>query len=113
MGTNNYTTKTCIDCGAVMENCGAARKRCPECVKIWARIQSANRKVLQRERARLGMVISKTVSTVSNDYCKDCICYFGDSENNKCCNYIFIHGTKRPCPPGKDCTVKEKKKNSS
>lgn len=25
----------------------------------------------------------------------------------KCCNYILDTGRKRPCPPGKDCTVKE------
>ena len=25
------------------------------------------------------------------------------------CEYIFIEGHRRPCPGGKDCTVKEKK----
>jgi len=107
MGANNYTTKTCIECGAVMENCGVARKRCPECARIWARVQNAIAKERQRERTRLGIVIPKIAPIVSNEYCEDCICYYGDSENNKCCNYIFIHGTKRPCPPGKDCTVKK------
>ena len=27
-----------------------------------------------------------------------------------CCNYIFHKDERRPCPPGKGCTVKEKKK---
>ena len=27
-----------------------------------------------------------------------------------CCNYIFMEGKRRPCPPGKDCTVKTKKR---
>ena len=27
-----------------------------------------------------------------------------------CCNYIFDMGHSRPCPPGKHCTVKTKKK---
>ena len=26
------------------------------------------------------------------------------------CEYIFFTGHQRPCPPGKDCTVKEKRK---
>lgn len=26
------------------------------------------------------------------------------------CEYIFITGHRRPCPPGKDCTVKDEKK---
>lgn len=27
-----------------------------------------------------------------------------------CCNYIFKVGQRRPCPPGKGCTVKETRK---
>lgn len=26
------------------------------------------------------------------------------------CNYILLTGKKRPCPPGKDCTVKKEKR---
>nr|DAQ80227.1 MAG TPA: hypothetical protein [Caudoviricetes sp.] len=35
--------------------------------------------------------------------------FFGYYEGNRCCNYIFVHGEKRPCPPGKDCTERRKK----
>ena len=31
-------------------------------------------------------------------------CYMG------CCNYLLMTGKRRPCPPGKDCTVKYKPK---
>ena len=42
--------------------------------------------------------------------CKGCI-YFGwIGGYHGCCNYIFIAGERRPCPPGKDCTVKKTKK---
>lgn len=109
MGVNNYTTKTCIDCGAVMENCGVARKRCPDCVKIWARIQSANAKARAKERARLDIVAPETTSAGPDKHCEGCFYYRGEYVNNKCCNYIFIRGTKRPCPPGEGCTVKEER----
>lgn len=39
--------------------------------------------------------------------CDGCIYFIG--EYHKCCNYIFVKGERRPCPPGKDCTVREEK----
>ena len=44
---------------------------------------------------------------VANDkYCNGCI-YKGVVENHlPCCNYIFMEDKRRPCPPGKGCTVK-------
>lgn len=41
--------------------------------------------------------------------CKGCVYlgYIGGELG--CCNYIFMKGHSRPCPPGKECTVKEKK----
>lgn len=41
--------------------------------------------------------------------CKGCI-YFGWVARFGCCNYIFMEDKRRPCPPGKGCTVKETKK---
>lgn len=40
-----------------------------------------------------------------------CGCQYSShgTANNIFCNYIFIEGHRRPCPGGKDCTVKEKK----
>lgn len=45
-------------------------------------------------------------------YCVGCWYFFGYHDGGKCCNYIFVRGKKRPCPPGKDCTERrEKTKN--
>jgi hypothetical protein len=51
-------------------------------------------------------------------YCEGCVYFQG--EITKMCSYIFVKGKSRPCPPGKDCTVKierkryrEKKKRST
>ena len=41
--------------------------------------------------------------------CYGCI-YSGWIGDHLGCNYIFIMNKRRPCPPGKDCTVKLKKK---
>lgn len=39
--------------------------------------------------------------------CDGCYHYRGCGHPDyKCCNYIFDVGTRRPCPPGKDCTVR-------
>lgn len=40
--------------------------------------------------------------------CTGCRYFFGRFEHNRCCNYIFVMGKRRPCPPGKLCTVREK-----
>lgn len=39
--------------------------------------------------------------------CSGCRYFFGTYLVNRCCNYIFIEDRRRPCPPGKGCTVKE------
>ena len=45
----------------------------------------------------------------SRKYCVGCRYFFGYYEGSRCCKYIFVHGEKRPCPPGKDCTERRKK----
>lgn len=39
--------------------------------------------------------------------CQGCLHYYGAYEGNRCCNYIFDTGKRRPCGPGEACTVKE------
>lgn len=47
---------------------------------------------------------------VDNKKCRTCV-YFGGSFDECCtCNYIFVHGTRRPCPLGSACTVKKPRK---
>lgn len=36
--------------------------------------------------------------------CTGCRYFFGAYEGVRCCNYIFVVGHRRPCPPGKECT---------
>lgn len=43
-------------------------------------------------------------------HCLDCSYCKGNTEADLCCCYIFITGKRRPCPPGKGCTEKIKRK---
>ena len=43
--------------------------------------------------------------------CAGCV-YFGWVSYMGCCNYFLKTGKRRPCPPGKDCTVKQKRKKA-
>ena len=36
--------------------------------------------------------------------CEGCFHFYGNYTENRCCNYIFDMGKKRPCPPGEQCT---------
>lgn len=38
--------------------------------------------------------------------CMGCFHWYGLYPVNRCCNYIFDTGHRRPCPPGDGCTEK-------
>lgn len=46
------------------------------------------------------------MQNANDKYCDDCIYRGRISFNTPCCDYIFIEGKMRPCPPGTACTVK-------
>lgn len=41
--------------------------------------------------------------------CEGCVYYalLGNNTEQKACHYILVEGHRRPCDPGKDCTVKK------
>ena len=45
-------------------------------------------------------------------YCRACAgcIYMGWAGWYGCCNYLFMTDKRRPCPPGKNCTVKTTRK---
>lgn len=47
---------------------------------------------------------------MTDKYCYDCIYWQGHDEHCMCCHYLLVTDKRRPCPPGKDCTVKIKRK---
>jgi hypothetical protein len=43
---------------------------------------------------------------VTTSFCRGCIYQGYAGGYQRCCDYIFKVGKPRPCPPGKDCTVR-------
>ena len=44
-------------------------------------------------------------------HCQDCFYYKNIYDNAWYCAYVFIEDKKRPCKPGKECTVKIRRKD--
>ncbi|MBP3305272.1 MAG: hypothetical protein J6L24_04810 [Oscillospiraceae bacterium] len=59
-----------------------------------------------RENAHAEAVKSK----ICDKNCYDCRYFWGNTDFDACCNYIFAAGKRRPCDPGTGCTVKVKRK---
>ena len=38
--------------------------------------------------------------------CEGCRYFHGDYLYNRCCNYIFVTGHRRPCKAGENCSVR-------
>ena len=97
----------CEDCGLLMKNVHCRTIRCPECARKYN-----NRSKAQRMREIRGEAPKpKPTTPIRNPnakYCEGCVYYEGGF--TKMCSYIFIKGKSRPCPPGKDCTVKIERK---
>lgn len=94
--------KACEDCGVLMTNVHFLRKHCYECAK-------KRRKEYQSQYVKEKRTTQKPQVRITNankKYCKGCVYWGGFYEHNACCNYIFIEGHSRPCPPGKGCTEK-------
>ena len=99
----------CGDCGLLLKNVYSNTKRCPTCARVHARKRNRYRHL---ETGRTKSLV-KSIPTLDHRYCEGCVYYGGDYEITKCCNYIFIEDKRRPCPPGKDCTVKVKRRSKA
>ena len=49
---------------------------------------------------------------VCDSYCTNCVYYVGYSDTGLCCNYYIATDKRRPCDPGKGCTVRVLRKKS-
>ena len=101
-GAHTRDTK-CCGCGVLMENVSTSRKRCTECAREYS---NKRKKQRMREIRGVSQVMPSPIRNPNAKYCEGCVYFGGDYECTKCCNYIFVNGERRPCPPGKDCTVK-------
>jgi hypothetical protein len=90
-----------------MEQVHPVRKRCPECGKKRTQEQFKTYKTAKNSKGKLGCA---PIINPNKKHCEGCIYWGGGYMGSECCNYIFIKRERRPCPAGKDCTVKVKGK---
>lgn len=109
MGIFDKVDKPCEDCGAMMFDVAPMRKFCLECAK---KREKKNKKKYRtvRPTGKTDKKIMPPISNPNEKYCRDCYYWTGMNSGCYCCNYIFYEDRKRPCPPGKDCTVKRRKR---
>lgn len=111
MAKQRPVDKPCIDCGVLMIGVAPNLQRCPDCIK------KRNRKMHQRAEERKRRYEMKRghgtpISNPNAEYCEGCAYWYCDN-NVKCCNYIFEEDRRRPCPPGKGCTVRKEKRKET
>lgn len=100
-GGDRRKDTVCCDCGIPLPGVGAKRKRCPDCAE--------KRKMLWHVEHR-GVVPRGVTAEELQRPCKGCSYLGGGIYIDRTCNYIFMEGHRRPCPPGERCTVKKLKK---
>ena len=107
MACRKRVDKHCADCGVLMVDVPDVRIYCFDCAKKHAiERQIEYNRVRQQKRKASSETPQVPVVNPNKKYCKGCWYWGADYINNACCNYIFIKGHSRPCPPGKDCTEK-------
>ena len=94
--------KPCEGCGVIMTNVNPKKRFCPDCVKQWQKEYQRQ----YRERIAEDKKPQVIISNPYRKYCKGCVYWGGGFDGTDCCNYIFIEGHSRQCPPGKGCTKK-------
>lgn len=97
--------KPCEDCGVLMVDVAPMQKYCPVCAKKRVKKNKASYRDRKADK--------QYMSPISNEnakYCKGCYYWGGVNVGSVCCNYIFYEDRKRPCPPGKGCTEKRRKR---
>ena len=52
----------------------------------------------------------RRIIKMGSPYCRGCIYRSGNNDDINICNYYLTTGIRRPCPAGKDCTVRKSKR---
>lgn len=104
-----YEDKICVCCGKTIPKAHHKTMYCDECKDIYQRKTQKEYQTEYRERKRAEKAKyapPKPQEKTTDKFCRGCI-YF---DYYKCCNYFLVTGKHRPCPPGKGCTEKKKRR---
>lgn len=110
MAGTKKVDKNCEDCGVLMTNVAPLRRLCYDCARKRKRAGERQRaytyKIIRPPKAKPVMQGTPIINRNAK-YCKGCFYWGGHDESACCCNYLLITDKRRPCPPGKNCTVRK------
>lgn len=96
----------CLDCGVEIQGAGPRRERCDECRKK-RNIKASEAFRENKKQGRKNVIECATSRAQLQKDCIGCFYYGGENYINRTCNYIFIEGHSRGCPPGAACTKRK------
>lgn len=99
----------CIDCGILVKDAGANRKRCPEC-EARQRREQVKQRMREIRESNASTIASPDVEQKRQEMQRNCIgcVYYGGGIYLRTCNYIFMEDKMRGCDATK-CTRKKEK----
>ena len=100
--------KPCYDCGVIMIGVKPMQMYCDACAKKRNRKNAAAAKKEQNRR-KMTRGTASPIHNPNEPYCQGFRYWYGKSSGCDVCNYIFVMGSRRPCPPGKGCKVRKDK----
>lgn len=104
-----YEDKICACCGSIIPNAHHKTVYCKQCKSEYmgSKQKEQQAEYKARQRAKNAMANPpKPKEKTTDSFCEGCI-YF---DSYRVCNYYLITDIRRPCPPGKGCTVRAKKR---
>lgn len=99
----------CQMCGITIENGRPNQKYCRACAKKRKNSHISSGISMQCLQEDGILIHIQQKQRQMQEHCRGCIYFGGENYMNASCNYLFIVGHSRGCPPGAGCTVRKEK----
>ena len=112
--TREYTEANvfCRDCGAKIPGANPNRLRCDACIRKRKRMLNAKYRTQEHPLSLEDDYLTiAEKQRVMQEACRGCAYFGGENYMNATCNYVFIVGHSRGCPPGEGCTQRKERKH--
>ena len=103
------TSVECMRCGITIKNTCANQKYCTNCARMRRKL-SRNKGIQIQYLQEDGILLRiQEKQQLMQERCHGCIYFGAENYMNATCNYLFIVGHSRGCPPGEGCTVRKER----
>lgn len=103
------TSVECQQCGVTIKNAKPNQKYCYNCVRKRKRYSNKEGILLSCLQEDGTMMQIQEKQRQMQERCHGCIYFGAERYMNATCNYLFIVGHSRGCPPGEGCTKRKEK----